>query len=67
MYRIVRHYYQHPSGVRRRVVKRVSTEQAAQLHCSNPEMSSRTCTRAEGKRRTKRVGPWFEGYEECDR
>lgn len=34
----------------------------AQQHCKDPQTSSRTCTNASGKARTKRFGPWFEGY-----
>lgn len=34
----------------------------AQAHCNNPETSSSTCTNAEGKQRTRRSGPWFDGY-----
>ena len=35
----------------------------AQAHCKNPETSSKTCTSAEGKRRTEQRGPWFDSYE----
>ena len=40
------------------------TLEEVQAHCNDPETSSRTCTRAEGKRRTAQRGPWFDGYEE---
>lgn len=62
MYNIIRFY--RDSVQRRRFVKRVPTLALAQEHCKNPETSSRTCTNANGKRRTRRCGPWFEGYEE---
>lgn len=60
-YKIVRFFCY---GSRRRVVRRGLTLQEAQAHCSDPETSSRTCTHAEGKRRTRLHGPWFDGYEE---
>ena len=46
----------------RTIVKRGLTLEEAQAHCSDPETSSSTCTSAEGKRRTKRSGPWFDSY-----
>ena len=46
----------------RTIVKRGLTLEQAQAHCSDPETSSSTCTSAEGKRRTKRSGPWFDSY-----
>ena len=57
-YSIIRLY----QNGRRQVVKRGLTEALAKEHCSNPETSSSTCTTAEGKRRTRRNGPWFEGF-----
>lgn len=60
-YNIVRFF--RDSGRRRVVMSRV-TLAVAQLHCSNPETSSSTCTNAKGKRRTREHGPWFDGYEE---
>ena len=59
-YKIVRFYQ---SGTRR-TVGYVPTLALAQEHCHNPETSSRTCTRAAGKRRTRERGPWFDGYTE---
>ena len=49
---------------RRTVVKKGLTLEQAQAHCSDPETSSSTCTSAEGTRRTKRSGPWFDSYSE---
>jgi len=66
-YRVVRFYRDAPRGSKRRVIKRGLTLEEAQAHCSDPETSSRTCTRSAGKRRTRTVGAWFDGYEECDR
>ena len=51
----------------KRTIKLVSTEVIAQLHCSDKQTSSSTCTTAEGKRRTARSGPWFDCYTECKR
>ncbi len=36
---------------------------AAQAHCKDPETSSSTCMTSEGRRRTSRHGPWFDGYK----
>jgi hypothetical protein len=36
----------------------------AQEHCNDPETSSTTCTEDEGVERTRRCGPWFDGYTE---
>lgn len=46
------------------MVKRGLTLEQAQAHCKDPETSSSTCTSEEGLERTKRHGPWFDGYEE---
>ncbi len=60
-YNIVRFYR---DGLRpRRVIQARVTLAEAQTHCSDPDTSSSTCTTAEGKRRTRRVGAWFDGYE----
>lgn len=36
----------------------------AQAICSDPESSSRTCTRVAGNERTEEKGAWFIGYRE---
>lgn len=59
-YKIVRHYQQHG----KRIVKRGLTLEQAQAHCRNPETSSSTATSAAGRRRTRKYGPWFDGYSE---
>jgi hypothetical protein len=59
MYKIVRMYFK--GG--KRVVKRNLTLEEAQEHCSDKETSSSTCTKSENVRRTKQMGPWFDGYE----
>ena len=61
-YKIIRFY--HNAGIRLRTIKTVSSLIAAQLHCKNPESSSRTCMGKTGKDRTRKVGQWFDGYEE---
>lgn len=62
MYNIVRNYRdKFPS--RRIIAQNVSLE-AAYLHCRDVESSSSTCIKSENVRRTERVGPWFDGYEE---
>jgi hypothetical protein len=65
MYRIVRMYFNGPPH--KRVIKRGLTREQAIAHCQDPETSSSTCTSAAGKRRTRERGPWFDGFEECDR
>ncbi len=59
MYKIVRNYFR---DHRKRVIKRVLTLAEAQSHCSDPETSSSTATGSAARRRTKRCGPWFDGY-----
>lgn len=63
-YRIVRFYLDHPT-IRRRIIQRGLTLEEAQRHCKDPETSSSTCESAAGRRRTRRVGAWFDGYEEA--
>jgi len=58
------------SGARtanKRIIKRGLTLAEAQAHCQDPETSSSTCTTSAGRLRTRRLGPWFDGYEECKR
>ena len=61
-YNIVRFY--RDAGIRRRIVRERVTLEEAQRHCSDPETSSSTCTSAAGRARTRRVGAWFDGYED---
>ena len=63
MYRIVRHY--RDAQIRRRVIRRGLTLAEAQAHCNDPETSSSTCTGAAGRARTRRLGAWFDGYEQA--
>lgn len=59
-YRIVRMYMHRP----RRVLKSGLTLDEAQAHCRDPETSSSTCTTAAARRRTARLGPWYDGYDD---
>lgn len=63
-YKIIRHYFQ---GSRKRTIKSGLSLEQAQWHCDDPETSSTTATSAAAKARTRREGPWFDGYEECRR
>ena len=58
-YRVVRMYFR--GG--KRTIARGLTLAEAQAHCSDPEASSSTCTTSAGKARTRRMGPWFDGYD----
>lgn len=62
MYRIIRFY--RDAGIRRRVLDVGLTLEQAQAHCKDPETSSSTATSKTAKARTRRVGAWFDGYEE---
>lgn len=58
-YRIIRHFMK---SNRKVTIHRNMTLEEAQAHCRDPETSSTKCTSAEGYRRTKKYGPWFDGY-----
>lgn len=36
----------------------------AQAHCKDPETSSKTATDPEATKLTRKIGPWFDGFEE---
>lgn len=57
-YRIVRYYFNRGS----RVVYRGFSLEEAQNHCSDPSTSSSTCYSQQAKARTRKYGPWFDGY-----
>jgi hypothetical protein len=38
------------------------TLEEAQAHCKDSNTTSRTCTTAAGRARTRKHGPWFEGF-----
>lgn len=65
MYKIVRHYANKATPAR--TIKTGLTLEEAQAHCKDPETSSSTCKGKEGRRRTKRLGDWFDSYTECKR
>lgn len=60
MYKIVRVYF----NSRPRTLKKGLTLEEAQAHCSNPESSSSTCKGSKAKARTKRMGQWFDAYDD---
>lgn len=59
-YKVERHYFNNP-GKNRTILSNATLAQARD-HCSDPETSSKTCTKAAGKRRTRLYGPWFDSY-----
>lgn len=66
-YRVVR-FYKDARNRRwkrssRTIIKRCTLAEA-HAHCGDKETSSSTCTNASGKARTRRLGQWFDGYEE---
>lgn len=61
-WRVVRFYFNKP-GQRRTIIDRCTLAQA-QVHCNDPETSSATATSSAGRARTRKLGPWFDGYEQ---
>jgi len=61
-YSIVRFYEN--AGIRRRVIATGLTRDMAVAHCNNPDTSSTTCTTKVGRARTRKLGRWFDGFEE---
>ncbi len=61
-YKVVRFFAR--EGTFRRVIKGGLTLEEAQEHCRDPETSSRTCKKYAGHERTRKYGPWFDGYIE---
>ena len=59
-YAIVRNYFK---GGKRTIARGLTLEEA-QAHCRNPETSSRTATSSAARARTRKMGPWFDGYTE---
>jgi hypothetical protein len=55
---VVRHYFRGGS----RVIKRGLTWDEAAAHCADPETSYVGCRKSINVRRTKRLGPWFDGF-----
>lgn len=58
VYKIIRHY----QNGGKRVIKTGLNLQQAQDWCSDPETISSTATSSRAKARTRRMGPWFDGY-----
>ena len=61
-FKIIRFFFD--DNVSNRTIKKGLTEEAAMLHCNDPETSSSSCTSSAGKRRTKNQGEWFDGFSE---
>lgn len=59
-YRVVRMYMRG----RKRTIARGLTLAEAQAHCKDPETSSTKATSSKARARTRRRGPWFDGFEE---
>lgn len=62
-YDIVRFYFNRPGYAQ--VIKRNVSLHQARAHCSDPETSSSTARLADGLNRTRRYGPWFDGYRDA--
>lgn len=60
-FKIVRFYFNRP-GRRRTIITGLTLEDA-QAHCAHRDTSSSTCTSPTARRRTRRMGAWFDGYE----
>ena len=60
-YKIVRTYQYYRNN---RIIKTGLTLEQAKAWCNNPETSSSTATKPQAKRRTERLGAWFDEYEE---
>lgn len=58
-YKVVRFYMRG----HKRTLKIGLTLDEAQAHCRNPENSYKTCTRYDQRERTRKRGPWFDGYQ----
>jgi hypothetical protein len=60
-YKIVRSYFK---TYRHRTIRRGLTLEEARRHCQDPETSSTTAKLPHNTARTRRLGPWFDGYDE---
>jgi len=58
LFKIVRIY----QNGKKRVIDTGLTLEQAQAHCQDSQTSSRTCTNATGRKRTRLHGPWFDTY-----
>lgn len=59
-YKIVRFY--EAKDRPERTIQRGLTLEEVQRHCDDPESSSATATGKAARARTRRVGPWFDGW-----
>ncbi len=57
-YKIVRFYFRRKA----RTIRRGLTLAEAQRHCNDPETSSSTAKGKVARSRTRRIGPWFDGF-----
>jgi hypothetical protein len=63
-YKIVRFYQ---DQVRKsHTIRRDCTLEQVLAHCCDIEASSETCTKRHNVHRTKKRGPWFDGYTAQD-
>jgi hypothetical protein len=62
-YKIVRYFQSEHKN--KRTIRTGLTLAEAQEHCSDPETSSATATKAAGRKRTRLHGAWFDGYTEA--
>ncbi len=63
MYKIVRMYFN--ERIPKRTIRTGLTLAEAQAHCRDSEASSSTCMKAAGKARTRKLGSWMDGYQNC--
>lgn len=61
-YKIIRFYQD--DNLDPEVIVRGLTLEQAKGHCNDPETASDTAKSPAAMERTKRVGAWFDGYEE---
>jgi hypothetical protein len=62
MYQLIR-FYQNRDTPNRTLDTGLTLAQV-QKHCSSLDSSSTTCTTKVGKARTRKLGPWFDGWTE---
>jgi hypothetical protein len=62
-HRIVRNYLG-TAAYERRVIKELLTEDEARAHCMDNNAASMTCSTKHGRRRTRRIGHWFDTFEQ---
>ena len=66
-YKIVRFFHGavgtdgHLNSTKRTIDTGLTLEEV-QAHCNDPESSHNTCTGSTGRARTRKHGPWFDGY-----